>query len=408
MKDAIRATVVTAAGVVLALSSLGARAPAAEVSQESPSPSRLDLVEKDICRTNLDQIGQAILAYRKAQQTLPDRLSDLLHGYLANPEVLSCPTSKRIGVTSYDRAGYTHSEINDPATTYLYEFRTNRIPTQIGGGSRRSMREWKQLQMGLLGSDVPIVRCFKMHDPYLNLPFAGRVFESEQNWEKMFAHLVKPEDLSYTRLFARGTALRIITVPPRPIGATNLLLDLSAFYNASLSQCGSWEKPEDFLTGLQPGLKTFNGVQFDVRGCVQLYGDVAWLDAYPAAVTNIPVGLRGQRLHFLHAALHSEKPRTPIGSYRVLYEDGRASQIPISFGVQLAHWRANPKNAIQGGDSQIAWTGTNEIARARGKVMTLYQTQWNNPFPGVRMQTLDLASAGTEASPFVVAVTVEP
>jgi hypothetical protein len=388
--------------LVLALAGFGAAARVGAAEAVS-----LAQVEKNVCRTNLDLIGQAILAYRTAKQALPDQLSDLVPEFLDDPKVLFCPTSVRTGVTSHDTAEYTRAEVADLATSYVYEFRTNAIPKIIGRGSRRSMREWKQLQMGLLGSEVPIVRCVRLHDRCLNLSFGGRLYESGLMWEAVFTHLVKPAELTFTRLFAQGTTLRVIAVPPRAPDTPDEALDLSAYFNADLAQTGSWERPEAFLTGLPLGFQTLNGVGFDVRGRLQLWADAAWLDAYPQRV-QIPLGQRARRLHFLHAAMHGEQPQTEIGRYGVSYEDGRTNQFPVLFGGQLAHWRPEANDVTHDDFTQVAWTGTNVTASLGSRRTRLYHTKWDNPLPEVRIRSLEVSSAKTKAGPFVIAITLEP
>jgi hypothetical protein len=62
-------------------------------------------------------------------------------------------------------------------------------------GPLRTNREWKRKQMGLVGSDVPIVRCL-LHKPVLNLSFGGKIYESPLFWEQNFLDVVKMEDFS--------------------------------------------------------------------------------------------------------------------------------------------------------------------------------------------------------------------
>ncbi len=367
--------------------------------------------DEKVCRTRLLLIYDAIQNYRKANQRLPDRLSDLLPRFLAAPEVLNCPTAAARGATSYDIAIYQQSEVTDTRTTYLYEFRTNTIPKIISGGSTRSMREWKQRQMGVLGSEVPIVRCM-MHSRYLNLSFSGTVYESGREWEKNFVKLARPEDLSFPLLFAEGVTLRAIPIPPRPPDMPGRLIDLSDSYNAGFKKCWTEGDTSNSLTNLADGLRTFHGIPFDVRGLIQLRSNDPGLAIYPVGVANILVGLRCERLHFLHAAvvLKLTKPKagTAIGRYVLHYENGRAAEFPILYGSHLTHWRAEPGSVLKTANSQVAWEGVNDAAQARGRSLFLYQTKWAHPFPDQKIQTLEFVSALTDAGPFLVAVTAEP
>lgn len=56
-------------------------------------------------------------------------------------------------------------------------------------------RQWKRQQMGVVGSEVPIVRCL-LHDPVLNLSFGGRIYDSGTLWESNFLDVVKMEDFN--------------------------------------------------------------------------------------------------------------------------------------------------------------------------------------------------------------------
>ena len=55
-----------------------------------------------------------------------------------------------------------------------------------------TMRQWKQQQMTLVGSEVPLIRCL-LHDPALNLSFGGKVYESQVYWELNFTNVAKLE-----------------------------------------------------------------------------------------------------------------------------------------------------------------------------------------------------------------------
>ena len=49
--------------------------------------------------------------------------------------------------------------------------------------------------IGLVGSEVPIVRCL-LHNPVLNLSFSGMIYESPLFWERNVLDVVKMEDFS--------------------------------------------------------------------------------------------------------------------------------------------------------------------------------------------------------------------
>ena len=58
-------------------------------------------------------------------------------------------------------------------------------------------------------------------------------------------------------------------------GALAKLIDLSSYYNVALTESWHWGFGPSDLSELPRGLQTFAGVQFDVRGLIQI-GYEAW------------------------------------------------------------------------------------------------------------------------------------
>lgn len=149
------------------------------------------------CKKNLEKINQAILQYRKDHKDIPNWLSDLAPQYLKEADII-CPITRRTGQVH----GFQH--VADPANpqAYLYEF--NPLPMgTIWGGGNRTMRDFKRRQMGLVGGEVPIVRCH-LHSPILNLAFNGLIYESNLAWEERFNDVINWDDWSPERLFGES------------------------------------------------------------------------------------------------------------------------------------------------------------------------------------------------------------
>src|SRR6185369_16362816 len=124
--------------------------PPANTNEYKPSA---DKDESAACKKNLEKISAAIQAYRKDQHDSPNWLSDLVPKYLADTNLLICPVTARTGQLS--PFGALDPKIR---CSYLYEFTQIPIPEIIKGawpGPRMTMREWKQQQMKLAGSEVP-------------------------------------------------------------------------------------------------------------------------------------------------------------------------------------------------------------------------------------------------------------
>ncbi len=152
-----------------------------------PSTNKADV---GACKVNLQKISTAILAYRKDHKQVPNWISDLVPKYLAE-EALICPVTKRTERLSPFGA-------LDPKLrcSYLYEFPPTPITDTIKSawpGPLMTTRQWKQQQMGIVGSEVPIVRCL-LHDPVLNLPYGGSIYESPVLWEQNFLDVANMED----------------------------------------------------------------------------------------------------------------------------------------------------------------------------------------------------------------------
>jgi len=183
----------------LASASPAPKAPAAR----KPGPAAED---KQACIKNLKTIYSAIQAFQADHQDLPNWLSDLVPQYLDDANVLICPVCRRTGrsETSY---------LSDPKlpSSYLYEFSPVPLGKAATNAPTRTRREWRRRQMGLVGSQVPLVRC-RLHRPVLNLSFEGKIYESPSSWELLFTNRVNPADLTPAKLFADE--------PPRPAAAS--------------------------------------------------------------------------------------------------------------------------------------------------------------------------------------------
>jgi len=206
--------------------------------------------------------------------------------------------------------------------------------------------------------------------------------------------------------FYRGGA-----IPERDPRAAPSLVDLSGRYTAPLDN--DWLVSTGVnLRSLPKGIQTFAGVEFDVRGIVQLastellalsvLSEEEKARQYPRSVRGIPVRLRSQRVHFLQASAWSAGDGEKVGEYVVHYADGQQRSIPLLYQRSLIDWWV--KSATdKPTDAEIAWHGSH--ARSR---ISLFRYTWTNPRPDVAIDTIDFISAMTRAAPFLVAITCEP
>ncbi|HWX19987.1 MAG TPA: hypothetical protein VN578_08790 [Candidatus Binatia bacterium] len=386
------------------------RLPAAPQPDSPPPSASLAAREKEGCIKNLNQIYAAIQAYQIDHKDLPDWLSDLVPQYLADANLLVCPVCRRTGKTEAPPL----ADPNIP-TSYLFEFCP--VPLPGSPNNPHTRREWKRRQMGLVGSVVPIVRC-RHHDPVLNLAFDGRVYESPSTWEMALTNRIDPRDLTAARIFAnesgppRRAAARpplVRTFAPRDTNAPSNLLDLTAFYNAMLTE--SWHgSTGNNLAELPAGLQTFAGVPFDVRGIVQLRSKSGSSTNFPPELKGIHVEQKCRRLHFLHAAGFGAvaEEGNQIGSYIIHFASNQMRlEIPIYYGQAVRNWHSLPDEPPPGSDLKVAWTGENAVSKKSKRAIRLFLTTWTNLVPDLEIDSIDFVSSMANPAPFLIAITAD-
>jgi hypothetical protein len=96
-----------------------------------------------------------------------------------------------------------------------------------------------------------------------------------------------------------------------------------------------------------------------------------------------------------------------IGKYVLNYVDGKTAELPIVPGRHVRDWQVAREQERQPmAQAVVAWSGTNHLD-GRGWLQ-LYKADYENPRPEVEVKTLDFVSAMSDATPFVVAITVKP
>jgi len=366
--------------------------------------------EKERCAANLKKIYAAIEAYQSEHKDLPKWLSDLVPQYLQDPNTLICPVCKRTGKTE-------GPPLADPklSSSYLFEFCPVPLGKDAPNAPNRTRRDWKRRQMGLVGSKVPLVRC-RHHDPVLNVAFDGTVYESPGMWEMNFTNRVGAEQLTARVLFANegATAVETPTAPGRKFPERDpktrrQLLDLSKAYNAMLSE--SWHGGTDNqLAGLGPGVENMGGIDFDIRGIVQLAGKASWATNFPSEVKGISVRQKCARVYFLHAAGWG-KPQdegTQIGSYVIHFATNNMRlEVPIVYGRAVRDWHEWSGEAPAPKELNVVWRGENGVSKRANAHIRLFCTSWNNLVPDVEIESIDFVSSRSNVAPFLVAISVE-
>jgi hypothetical protein len=189
------------------------------------------------------------------------------------------------------------------------------------------------------------------------------------------------------------------------------LIDLTDYYNAALSE--TWLpsrtlKTGNDLSGLPQGVQKFNGIEFDVRGVIQLAGsgleDLG--GKFPRAVEGIKIDRKCRRLHFLFGAVRDAKVRTRIGGFRIHLGRGEPRECWLTYGDNVREWWSSPPR-LQLPAAALAWEGNNPASRDLGLVLRLYQITWANPLPEEEITRIDFFSTMEKPAPFLIAVTAD-
>ncbi len=212
-----------------------------------------------------------------------------------------------------------------------------------------------------------------------------------------------------------ASGFRLPVAPPRTPGLDSRLIDLSRHYNAGLEETWAvWDHAND-LSFLPPGVRQYGRVSFDVRGAVVLGGGS---HSYrPARVAGIRVAAPARTVHFLHAVNLLDRhyrtiplpEGTEVGHYLVRLETGGVLTVPVRLGHEVWNWHMPPSRIETAGPDEphAVWKSVNAISRTAGHMTALYLTSWTNPLPQAQVDSIDFVSAGTEAEPFLVGLTVE-
>lgn len=376
----------------------------------APAPSDLATQEKGECTKNLKTIYEAIEAYRNEHKNLPNWLSDLMPDYLPDANVLICPVCRRTGKTEKPPLADPHL-----ASSYLFEFCPVRLGNSAPGNPSATRREWKERQMGVVGSIVPIVRC-RQHQSPLNLAFDGRIYESPPSWEAMLTNMVDPRSLTSARMFAvaetRTETISAKSYPERDPMASPHLLDLTGFFNARLTDTwhGTQNAAGNDLASLPLGSQTLNGVEYDLRGIVQLASKAPTSSRYPTKVAGIKVGQKLHQLHFLHSAAFG-KPADEgkeIGAYILHFAgDQLRLEVPIVYGRDVRDWHYWPDEPEAPETLRMVWKGENKSTKAVKSYLRLFETTWTNIAPAVELESIDFVSTLSQPAPFLLAITTE-
>jgi hypothetical protein len=158
------------------------------------------------------------------------------------------------------------------------------------------------------------------------------------------------------------------------------------------------------------GEQTLGGVKFTIGpGSLQLGSGL--LPTAPERIEGIPVGKHAARIYVLHGTqfggpVHNVSDGTTIGWYRVFYEDQSERSIAVVAGEDVRSWFVENDPEAPSRRTKI-WEGKNLLAQWRNTGVQLYVGGWTNPNPEKKVARIDFLTAGTQAAPFCLAITIE-
>ncbi|MBQ10901.1 MAG: hypothetical protein CMJ45_05065 [Planctomyces sp.] len=214
------------------------------------------------------------------------------------------------------------------------------------------------------------------------------------------------------------TAARKMTLlerlPPRDKTIGTKFIDLTKYYNAALSENPYREANQaayvdESFSMLKSGLNTYAGVQFDVRGLITLHGVQTQLREQLAELVNgvqgIAIGQSARTVHLLHGTAWGFRlPHgTIIGKYNFHFTDGSTQSLDIRYGHHLLDWFLPKKRTVP----HAILAHTHRSPREADREIGFYRIVWKNPTPDVAISHIDFESYGTEASPFLMGITLD-
>jgi hypothetical protein len=204
--------------------------------------------------------------------------------------------------------------------------------------------------------------------------------------------------------------------PAKPI-QEYLPINLSACANRRLAdnddRTGWLGLGPDFdLSALPTGRQWLANVPFEIpeKGpqCTVLARNEDPNPSLPTRAWQIPVAARVKGLAFLQTC---ERPATfsrhiydrrkvnpgTVGSYTVYFSDGRELTVPLRWNREIADWNSQ----LGASRNETAWQGKTK----GGAQVRLGVFRWVNPYPDVKVESIDFVSGGDKVRPVLVAAT---
>ncbi len=202
-------------------------------------------------------------------------------------------------------------------------------------------------------------------------------------------------------------------IAPRQAGAGSSQLDLGPFYNSALAvDPDDPSSLADHFQSMPLGMLESDGVQFEIRGMIQLSGERRQREVgtLPDRVNGIPVRQSFKRLHLLGAV--SNAPRyllrpQVVARVRFHYRDGEVRETPLTLGEELEDYWSPVRGPKIARKATVGWQSFSPSSESNSNMIQLLHAVLNNPRPDVDVDSIDLESAKAYPDPFFVAATVD-
>jgi thiol-disulfide isomerase/thioredoxin len=219
------------------------------------------------------------------------------------------------------------------------------------------MRDFKSLEMGVIGGDTPILRCLlhapMLKSPALNIGFDGKYYESPWNWEELYRDVFNFDDLAPEKLLARYSGISAPTAPTPPPAAP-----VKVGSPAPKLQTGKWVQGEP-VQEFQPGKAYL--VEFWATWCGPCRVSIPHLNEIHAKYKDKGLVVIGQDCWEQDEKLVPPFLKT-MGSkmtYRVALDDKESSQTGkmAETWMAAAGQRGIPTAFLVDTKGRIAWIG---------------------------------------------------
>jgi WD40 repeat protein len=205
-----------------------------------------------------------------------------------------------------------------------------------------------------------------------------------------------------------------LAVPARDPKASPALLDLTSFYNIAPESMRSINDTDlAVAAGLPLGVATLDGVDYDVRGALEMRYDSPdpththtgriMLRSRVAGIPVPPIGIAALHvLLFAPQAISSSTERV-YASIRLHYRDGSEAVLPMRTEHEVPGWTDHDQPV------PVGWVFGDYLARGGGhRQATFSNPCLPNPHPERMIASIDLETATEWSEPIFFAITAEP